>query len=87
MENETTFEQTVVNGFTVAELRAAFDRVKDADNWKNPIDRVLSLESERAIAAVEEAVVFFAGCVADVEPLGRDEYRIRAVGYYVAVGA
>ena len=36
--NEAIDAVTVINGFTVTELRRAFDEVADKDDWKAPID-------------------------------------------------
>jgi hypothetical protein len=81
---------TVHAGFTRAELKDAFDRVCDLTNWKNPINRVLiGTLSKRDRAAIECAVVFYAGCNASFAftPGARPSTRVTAVGYYVAVGA
>jgi hypothetical protein len=85
--SEEAFLNTVHEGFTIRELHAAFDLVKDADNWKNRINETARLETEREIKAVEVAVTFFTGSVATVTPLGADTFRIRAAGYYATVGA
>jgi hypothetical protein len=70
---------------TRRELSAAFDWVADRSNWKNPIDVRLVL-SDRQCALVAAAVEFFAGCRPTIERDG-DVVHVRAVGYYVAVGA
>lgn len=75
------------------QLREAFGWVQNKQHWKNPIDARLALnEDERELVAA--AVVHFAGCVAEITPVsgqpirgGRKVYRVRAVGYYAAVGA
>lgn len=76
---------------TRGELSTAFDRIADRSNWKNPIDRVLDL-NDAELFAIIEAVRFFAGCVPTftIVPGGKlpkCRYRVRAVGYYAAVGA
>lgn len=74
--------------FTRGELHAAFTKVEDKQNWKQPIDAFLpAVTSEREIAAVEQAVIFFAGCVARIDTLPLGGYRVRAAGYYRSVGA
>lgn len=84
---------------TRATLREAFDRVADKTNWKNPIDAEVVIESgDYEMETIREAVVFFAGCrpsftfVRVVRRIGANDsgsnlYRVRAAGYYVAVGA
>jgi hypothetical protein len=76
--------------FSRAELREAFEMVEDPANWKNPIDAAIPAYMRDC---VEEAVVFFAGCrptFEAVNPKARRSMRrlrVRAVGYYAAVGA
>jgi hypothetical protein len=75
---------------TYAASCLAFDAVADKANWKNPIDAVVDAYTREL---VREAVIFFAGCVPSFEPLtgtttgGIGRYRVKAVGYYNAVGA
>lgn len=77
---------------TRAELKLAFDAVADKANWKNPIDKVVDLDPF-TMQMVRQAVIFFAGCVPTFEPLtgsttsGMRKYRVKADGYYIAVGA
>lgn len=73
--------------FTRAELSKAFDVVKPADHWKNAIDARVAILTKRERIAIEEAVIFFAGCHADFTPLGGDLFRVTAIGYFAAVGA
>lgn len=77
---------------TQGELAAAFDKVADKANWKLPIDATVDLSGDADLATIREAVVFFAGCVPTFVPvvgaaLPGCRYRVRAVGYYAAVGA
>ncbi len=76
-------------GFTLTELRAAFEQVEDKDHWKNPIHAIILLIDYPMTAA---AVEFFAGSRLDavyVEP----EYcqprkcYVSGPGYYASVGA
>lgn len=80
---------------TRGELSAAFDRVKPADHWKNPIDATIkATAAERKL--IERAIVFFTGSVAMITPAprtgterGRKGHylRIRAAGYFRTCGA
>lgn len=84
-----------INGrdVTRGELSTAFDLVADRSNWKNPISALVNLtDSERDMVA--GAVVFFTGSVASFEAIshgtmqhGLTRYRVRAAGYYRAIGA
>jgi hypothetical protein len=76
--------------YSRAELREAFEAVQHPDNWKLAIDAAIP---EYMREVTREAVVFFAGCVPTFEPVNpkaRKSFRrlrVRAVGYYAAVGA
>lgn len=86
-EINESMNEVVSGGFTRRELSEAFDRVKDSDHWKNRINKVVALETEREIKAVEVAVTFFTGSIATVTPLGNDRFRVRAAGYFATIGA
>jgi len=83
-----------VNGRAVTrgELSAAFDRVANKVNWKLPINTVITVTGDD-MPVIVEAVKFFAGCIPTFTPArGKNEpgvYRVRvkAKGYYAAVGA
>lgn len=67
------------------QLHEAFDKVCNPENWKLPIDATCTRAD---IDILSEAIVFFAGCRPTFEPIhGTDNYRVRAVGYYAAVGS
>ena len=66
-------------------LKAAFDRVADATNWKNPIRKVIC---EEQLELTAYAVEFFTGSKLMVkQDLGFGRVLVEAVGYYAAVGA
>ena len=73
-------------GFTRGDLSAAFDRVADKGNWKLAIDALVTVADPRELLLIARAVPFFAGCEAEITAEGRG-HRVRAVGYYAAVGA
>jgi len=73
-------------------LSQAFDSVANKTNWKLPIDAVVTINDkngnyERSL--ILEAVRFFAGCEAQISKcsMAGNKWRVRAVGYYAAVGA
>lgn len=72
--------------YTDAELRAAFDKVKNRNNWKMPIRRTID---EADLDVTGEAIIYFAGCMMDAEPhpTRPGKWRIYAIGYYAAVGS
>jgi hypothetical protein len=82
-----------VNGrpVTRGELSEAFDYVANRDNWKLPIDATVDL-GPASMAMVREAVIFFTGSVPSFTAVGPEvdrcaRFRVRAAGYYAAVGA
>lgn len=69
---------------------AAFNAVAPRDNWKGRIDVVLARSTVRDLGGVEvirEAVIFFTGSVPTIDDLDAGTVRVRAAGYYAAVGA
>ena len=81
----TMTETAAYNGHTDTELHAAFDKVKNADNWKDEIDAVID-EAEWGI--VNDAVIYFTGGMLDiVERLDGGRVRVWSAGYYVHIGA
>ena len=73
--------------FTRRELAVAFARVQHAENWKYPIDALVKLENEKAIAAVREAVIFYTGSVPEIVAVLGKGYRVTAAGYYMTIGS
>jgi hypothetical protein len=76
---------------TRGELSTAFDRVASKENWKFPIDTVVDC-NDWELFLLQEAIPFFTGSVPKFEPaigaeLPRCRFRVRAAGYYNAVGA
>lgn len=74
-------------GFTRAELFEAFERIKPADNWKNPIEAFLNGPlSDHEIQAIDAAIGFYCGGGARFQVLGT-KLRVWAPGYYALIGA
>lgn len=70
-------------GYEVAELEAAFDLVKNPENWKFPVDAIIDA-AKRDV--VDVAVKFYAGSVATFVDIGGGKLRVLAAGYYCDVG-
>lgn len=79
LRRRTTFER----GYSLAELHAAFDLVKDRDDWKNRIDACVH---PTFLPAVLVAVPFFTGGPARVVVSEDGRIRVSAPGYYASVG-
>lgn len=73
--------------WTRDEVSAAFTAVQNKENWKARIDAVVTLADDRALLGMREAVIFFTGSIPTFDALGQNRYRVRAAGYYVAIGA
>ena len=78
--------QVLGQNVTWGELHDAFELVKPSENWKAAIDREVVIAGDREMEMVRAAVEFFTGSKATFEALGRNRYRVRAAGYYAAVG-
>ncbi len=66
--------------------------VADKRNWKNPINAVVDVPSnptDRKLFTdmLTRSVIFYCGCVPEIVDAGKNKVRVRAVGYYAAVGA
>jgi len=71
--------------YTVEQLQQAFASVQNSEHWKNPISATINKVDQDL---VHEAIVYFAGCNPRFEPImGTELLTVKAVGYYVAVGA
>ena len=77
-----------------AEFEAAFNRVADKANWKNPIDATVIVMNGAELEILLRAIEFFTGSRATTEILRAGTlggtsatYRIRAAGYYATCGA
>lgn len=70
-------------------LRAAFRRVAPTGmNWKEPIDAIVTIKTDDEYDEIDEAVIYFTGSVATITPLKRvNQFRVRARGYYAAIGS
>ncbi len=71
---------------TVDDARAAFDRVCDRENWKNPIDKVLGCSLSEAMF-IRYAIEFMAGGGTTVREVRTGTYRFTHPGYYAVIGA
>lgn len=69
-------------GFTVDQIKTAFDAVKDSTNWKNPIDAVID-RNQMAVTGV--SIPYYTGTKAMFEDVSGmpDKVRVLAAGYYM----
>lgn len=73
--------------WTHAALSGLFDRVRPKDNWKMAIDATVTLGDDHELLGLRAAVEFFTGSVPTLDALGANRYRVRAAGYYAAIGS
>jgi len=77
--------------FTQSELEEAFNKVAPKDNWKMPVDATAEFSSVRERIALHVAVPFFTGSVPTLEFVTDNgefsTYKVKAAGYYEAIGA
>lgn len=81
---------------TQNQLSKIFDKVKNKENWKYPIDATIKMSLDEQVI-LEYAIIHFTGSVPVFTvkkgtKIPRDntlayEFRVRADGYYIAVGA
>ena len=71
-------DEPLESGFSPNELTEAFDLVKDAEDWKNPIDAVIDANKQKI---VDSAILFCAGSVSHFSYVNEDELRVQAKGY------
>lgn len=81
-------QRPVHQGFTRAELRIGFDLVAPKDNWKMPINAAIPEGlSGRELMAIQAGIEFYTASTPAFEMVGGRVTRVRAAGYYAAVGA
>ncbi len=84
-EREIAWEKTVKDGdYFVSELRVAFDQVQNKDYWKNPVDAVILTKN---IKITEAAIIHYTGSVPTFTRIDGNNTRVKADGYYIAIGA
>lgn len=71
----------LLGGFDKATLDAAFDKVRNKDHWKGPIDVTLPLSPDD-IVAIAYAVPFFTATGANFTLVSPGVYRVTAPGYW-----
>ncbi len=84
-EMEIAWEKTVKDGdYFISELRVAFDQVQNKDNWKSPVDAMILTKN---VKITEAAIIHYTGSVATFTRIDGNNTRVRAAGYYAAIGA
>ena len=82
-------DKPIFRGYTEPELRAAFEKVENKNNWKLG-NEVLINESEFDVT--NAAVIFFTGSGLDFDYAIKEDdetikFHVKFAGYYKAIGA
>lgn len=89
-QDQKNFENsTIVDGFSIAELRRAFERVQDKADWKNPIDAFIGQADTTERRKIATAIEFFTGSRAEwisAQRRTKAVWTVQAPGYYQACG-
>ena len=74
---------------TRGELWELHKRVESSEGWKMPIDAIIDDLSDRDLALLDYAIVFFSGCSAEFYSVEGQPTKTRVIadGYYRSVGA
>jgi hypothetical protein len=79
-----TFEKDLLGGYKREDLLAAFNAVQDKEHWKNPINAEVPEGMDREMLAY--AIWFFTSSVCRFSKR-KGVTRVKAAGYFAAVGA
>ena len=77
-------EQDLMMGYKRKALDEAFKLVQPPGHWKNPIDAIIPLRQREV---VEASIIFFTGSVPHFTHHTKTQLRVRADGYFKAIGA
>jgi hypothetical protein len=70
--------------YPVEQMDKAFKLVQNKEHWKNPINAVIAAKDRDV---VDEAIIYYTGSVGAFTPMKGGKLRVRADGYYIAIGA
>jgi hypothetical protein len=76
-------DEIIYEGYSRNQLKVAFEKVQNKDNWKNPINSNINKNKKDVI---EKAIIFFTGSVPKFES-NLNGLSVKADGYYIAIGA
>ena len=74
---------------TRGELWALHKTVESSEGWKMPIDAIIDDLSDRDLALLDYAIIFFSGCSAEFYSVEGQPNKTQVIadGYYRSVGA
>ena len=65
--------------YSQEEIKNAFDKVCDPNDWRNPIKKTIQRGSIE-LHLLSESIIHFTGAVPTIKPIGKNEYLIEAEG-------
>lgn len=71
-------------GYTIVQLKVAWEMVRPSGNWKGPIDAIVPEDADTA--AISAACSFYAGTLATIVRT-RGGHRVTGTGYYANIGS
>lgn len=77
--------ERILGGYSQEELAAAFKAVQDRMHWKRPIDARMPAGVSEAL--MRTAIIHFTGSVPMFYAGKNGTARVKAAGYYAAIGA
>lgn len=83
LDNQIIPEYNLTRG----ELKSHFEKVQNPEGWKLPINVVIDIVDLKDMELIRNAVIFFTGSVPKFYSIGLNKYRVKAAGYYAAMGA
>ena len=78
IEDEMNQQIASRHGFTRGQLKEAFEKVQNKEDWK---DEVMGYCSAKDKILIREAVVFFTATEPRFTKIGRNSWRVYAPGY------
>lgn len=85
-EQTNTVIEQIMGPYDVAQLKTAFQRVANKDDWKEPVDCDLLVADESDRDLLRRAVMMWAGSEPTFTHLGGQLYRVTAPGYREVIG-
>lgn len=85
MDDNRNNKVVSTQGYTWLELEMAFEKIKNLDNWKMPIDAIID---RKYFDICSEAAAFYTGSHRELsKSLPKFMIRVSAPGYYACIGA
>ncbi len=86
---QQTAQGPTYKGYTLEQLRQAWEKVKPHTHWKDEINTFVTLKDEHDVDRIRAAIEFYTSSRAHIERINAFEHRywVRADGYRKSIGA